>query len=152
MPAALPRDDSRSKGPVVAALGALLVVAVGVVFFLPQWVEEQAASPEPVTEAPTDPVEIEPAGPTFTPEQLEQLREEAEALLAELRPVMFDPNVDARMVDRSTGQDPVVSSAVNFYLGVTHDEVEAYYEAIRDPNDDTPVWYGLNSRLAKVEP
>ena len=64
---------------------------------------------------------------------------------------MFDPTVDARMVDRTPGQDPVVSSAVNFYLGVTHDEVEAYYEAIRDPNDDTPVWYGLNSRLAKID-
>jgi dipeptidyl-peptidase-3 len=74
-----------------------------------------------------------------------------EALLAELRPVIFDSTVDARMVDRTPGQDPVVSSAVNFYLGVTHDEVEAYYDAIRDPNDDMPVWYGLNSRLAKVD-
>jgi dipeptidyl-peptidase-3 len=72
-------------------------------------------------------------------------------LLAELRPVMFDPKVDAKLVDLTPDQDPVVNSAVNFYLGVTHDEVEAFYDAKRDPNDPTPVWYGLNSRLAKVD-
>jgi len=72
-------------------------------------------------------------------------------LLAELRPIMFDPTVDAKLVDLTPGQDPVVSSAVNFYLGVTQAEVEAFYDAIRDPNDETPVWYGLNSRLAKVD-
>jgi len=73
------------------------------------------------------------------------------ALLNELRPIIFDPDVDARMVDRTPGQDPVVSSAVNFYLGVTHDEVEAFYDGMRDPSDETPVWYGLNSRLAKID-
>jgi len=73
------------------------------------------------------------------------------ALLTELRPVMFDSSVEAKLVDLTSGQDPVVNSAVNFYSGVTHDEVEAFYDERRDPNDATPVWHGLNSRLAKID-
>ena len=71
--------------------------------------------------------------------------------LAELRPAMFDPSVDAKLVNRAAGIDPVTGSAVNFYEDVTRNEVEAFYEAMRDPDDDTPVEYGLNSRLVKVD-
>src|SRR5690606_42003421 len=35
-------------------------------------------------------------------------------LLEELRPVMFDPSVDAKLVNRAAGVDPVAASAVNF--------------------------------------
>jgi len=73
-----------------------------------------------------------------------------DAFLDELRPVMFDPSVDAKLVSRAAVTDPVTSSAVNFYMGVTHDEVEAFYDAMRDPDDDTPVEYGLNSRLVRT--
>src|SRR5690606_14885876 len=39
---------------------------------------------------------------------------------------------------------------VNFYgPGVTLEEVEAFYEATRDPADPTPVSLGLNSRLVE---
>ncbi|HMB73847.1 MAG TPA: dihydrofolate reductase [Gammaproteobacteria bacterium] len=71
--------------------------------------------------------------------------------LAELRPVMFDPAVDAKLVNRAPGIDPVTGSAVNFYSSVTRDEVEAFYAAMRDPDDPTPVEYGLNSRLVKID-
>jgi dipeptidyl-peptidase-3 len=74
-----------------------------------------------------------------------------DAFLAELRPVMFDPSVDAKLVNRAAGTDPVTSSAVNFYMGLTHDDVEAFYDAMRNPDDDTPVEYGLNSRLVRVD-
>jgi dipeptidyl-peptidase-3 len=73
-----------------------------------------------------------------------------DAFLEELRPIMFDPGVDAKLVNRAAGQDPVTSSAVNFYAGVTRDEVEAFYAARRVPDDPTPVEYGLNSRLVKT--
>lgn len=74
-----------------------------------------------------------------------------DALLAELRPVMFDPAVDERLVNRVPGEDPVATSAVNFYSGVTHADVEAFYAARRDPNDETPIWHGLNSRLVDID-
>src|SRR5690606_8815819 len=35
-------------------------------------------------------------------------------LLEELRPVMFDPSVDPKLVNRAAGVDPVAASAVNF--------------------------------------
>ncbi len=74
-----------------------------------------------------------------------------DALLAELQPIMFDPSVDAKLVNLAPNQDPVVNSAVNFYLGVTQADVDAYYDGIREADDPTPIWYGLNSRLAKVD-
>ncbi|MBR1576829.1 MAG: dihydrofolate reductase [Bacteroidales bacterium] len=45
--------------------------------------------------------------------------------------------------------DLVALSAVNFYEGVTRDEVEAYYAAQVDPTDPTPVSYGLNTKVVK---
>jgi len=71
-------------------------------------------------------------------------------LLDELRPIMFDPSVDAKLVSRAAGVDPVAASAVNFYgPGITHAEVEAFYADKRDPHDPTPVSLGLNSRLVE---
>lgn len=72
-------------------------------------------------------------------------------LLAELRPVIFDPSIDAKLVDKRAGIDVVTQSAVNFYAGVTQDEVEEFYTAMRDPADDSPVSYGINSQLTKTE-
>ena len=40
-------------------------------------------------------------------------------------------------------------SAVNFYDGVTRDEVEKYYAGIMDPKDDCPISYGLNTKVVK---
>ncbi len=47
--------------------------------------------------------------------------------------------------------DIVAASAVNFYDGVTRDEVESYYAALADPSDPTPVSYGLNTKVVKGE-
>ena len=71
-----------------------------------------------------------------------------EAKCAELLPVIFDPAVyPARKL--MGGKDIVAESAVNFYEGVTRAEVEAFYAAMVDPSDKTPVSYGLNSRVVK---
>ncbi|HOW86412.1 MAG TPA: dihydrofolate reductase [Candidatus Aminicenantes bacterium] len=72
-------------------------------------------------------------------------------LLAFLRPILFDPAVDAKKVSLDSSGDLVRNSAVNFYDGVTQAEVEAYYKGIADPKDPTPVSYGLNSRLVKKD-
>ena len=70
-----------------------------------------------------------------------------EAFLSELRPVLFDPDVDQKLVNTRAGIDVVAGSAVNFYQGVTQQEVEDFYDAMRQANDPTPISYGLNSRL-----
>ena len=73
-----------------------------------------------------------------------------EAECAVLLPVIYDPAVyPARKV--MDGKDIVAESAVNFYEGVTREEVEALYASMIDPRDKTPVSYGLNSRVVKGE-
>jgi len=69
--------------------------------------------------------------------------------LNELRPIMFDPAVDAKLVNKDKGADLVADSAVNFYRDVNQAEVEAFYAAMSDPSDPRPPSYGLNSQLVK---
>ena len=71
-----------------------------------------------------------------------------EAKCAELLPVIFDPSVFPARKDMHA-EDIVASSAVNFYENVTRAEVEALYASMVDPEDKTPVSYGLNSRVVK---
>jgi len=76
---------------------------------------------------------------------------DATALVAFLKPILFDPTVAAKRVNQEAGVDLVTSSANNFYEGVTQAEVEAYYAATKKANDPTPIWYGLNSKLVKED-
>lgn len=75
--------------------------------------------------------------------------ETVEQLCAEIFPVIFDPTVLPKRVNQADGEDLVLTSACNYYDGVTQAEAEAYYAALKDPKDETPVSYGLNSRLVK---
>ena len=75
--------------------------------------------------------------------------ETLEEFCNELFPVIFDPQLMPMRVARQDGVDWVQASAVNYYQGVTREEVEAYYDAQKSPADDEPVSYGLNSRLVK---
>ena len=73
----------------------------------------------------------------------------AEQLCDELSPVIFDPAVMPKRVNQAAGEDLVLTSACNYYDGVTQKEAEDFYNAMKDPKDETPVSYGLNSRLMK---
>lgn len=66
-----------------------------------------------------------------------------------LAKVIFDPSFMPKRVNQVAGQDLITTSAVNMYENVTQPEVEAYYAALKDTTDLTPVSYGLNSRLVK---
>ena len=69
---------------------------------------------------------------------------------AYLERVIFDPTYLAKRVNQAEGADLIQTSACNFYgEGVTQPEVEAYYAAVKDTTDLTPISYGLNSRLVK---
>lgn len=73
----------------------------------------------------------------------------AEQLCAELFPVIFDPAIMPKRVNQADGEDLVLTSACNYYNGVTQKEAEDFYNAMKDAKDETPVSYGLNSRLVK---
>ena len=73
----------------------------------------------------------------------------AEQLCDELSPVIFDPTVMPKRVNQAAGEDLVLTSACNYYDGVTQKEAEDFYNAMKAPKDETPVSYGLNSRLVK---
>lgn len=76
--------------------------------------------------------------------------ETRETMMATLTPVIFDPSVMAKRVNQDGTVDVVATSASNLYGdGVTQDEVEAYYNSMKDPSDATPISYGLNSKVVK---
>ena len=70
-------------------------------------------------------------------------------LCDEVFPAIFDPAVMAKRVNQADGEDLVLTSASNYYDGVTQAEAEAFYNNLKDPKDETPVMYGMNSRLVK---
>ncbi len=74
-----------------------------------------------------------------------------EQLFDEVFPVIFDPKVMPKRVNQAAGEDLVLTSACNYYDGVTQQEAEDFYNALKNPSDETPVSYGLNSRLVKVD-
>jgi len=75
--------------------------------------------------------------------------ESVDMLIAKLTPILFDPKVYPKRTNQAEGVDLIKTSANNYYEGVTQQEVEAFYGKMKDPNDSTPVSYGLNSKLVK---
>lgn len=75
--------------------------------------------------------------------------ETADDLITKLTPVMFDPAVLAKRTNQAPDVDLIVTSANNYYEGVTQAEAEAFYNNMKDLTDETPVSYGLNSKLVK---
>ncbi len=67
-----------------------------------------------------------------------------------LAKVIFDPTYMAKRVNQAEGMDLITTSACNYYDNITQAEVDSFYVSIKDPNDKTPISYGLNSRLVKV--
>lgn len=77
---------------------------------------------------------------------------DAESLLGVICPVIFDPGVLPKRVNQADGEDLVLTSACNFYEGVTQAEAERFYASKHDPEagDCQPSW-GLNSKLTRVD-
>jgi dipeptidyl-peptidase-3 len=67
----------------------------------------------------------------------------------DLLDVIYNPERYPQRRSTETSGDIVALSAVNFYDGVTRDEVEKYYAGIVDPKDPCPVSYGLNTKVVK---
>ena len=75
--------------------------------------------------------------------------ENIDGFLKRIIPIIFDPRIDAKRVNLNPEDDIISSSANNYYDGLSQDEVEKFYSNMKNPNDPTPIWYGLNSRLVK---
>lgn len=69
---------------------------------------------------------------------------------AEIVNVLFDPELDAKRVNKNPDIDLIAGSANNFYApGITADEVDAYYKSIMKSGDKTPISYGLNTTVVR---
>ena len=69
----------------------------------------------------------------------------------ELFPVIFDESLMPKRVNQADGEDLLLTSACNFYDGVTQAEAEAFYgrQKQMESEPQTPPSYGLNSTLVK---
>ena len=72
-------------------------------------------------------------------------------MIDELSPVIFNPEVLAKRVNKADGEDLIQTSACNFYQGVTQQEAEDFYARMKAVEDPEPPSYGLNSTLVKVD-
>lgn len=91
--------------------------------------------------------------PAFTEEYIRQVVDCCgceDENIDELCKVIFDPTIQPKRVNQKVGDDLVQTSACNYYEGVTQQEAEDFYEAMRDENDPMPISYGLNSTLRKT--
>ena len=63
--------------------------------------------------------------------------------------VIFDPSFMAKRVNQADGEDLILTSACNMYEGVTQQEVEDFYNNLKDTTDLTPISWGLNCKVVK---
>ena len=74
-----------------------------------------------------------------------------DALCDEICPVMFNPEILPKRVNKADGVDLVKTSACNYYEGVSQEEAEHFYnEKKAAAGENSPSW-GLNTKLVKGE-
>lgn len=76
----------------------------------------------------------------------------------QLMSVMFNPDFMPKRVNKTDGDDLILTSACHFYEGVNQNEVEAFYNKMKREYEQTegnnkqqPPSFGLNSTLVKTE-
>lgn len=100
--------------------------------------------------------------PDFSPEQFEHYvynsgqatfplhdGEYLHDFIKRLKPIIFNPNIDGKKVNKTPNIDSVVNSATNYYEGVTEKEVDEFYKKLADSAGKYPPMFGLNSKLIK---
>ncbi|MDR1347716.1 MAG: dipeptidyl peptidase 3 [Prevotellaceae bacterium] len=73
----------------------------------------------------------------------------SDKLVSVIVPIIFDPAIFATRLNQASNVDQIITSASNYYENVNQKEVETFYSDMKDPGDETPVPYGLNSKLVK---
>ena len=77
--------------------------------------------------------------------------DEIDAMIDEISPVIFDPQMMAKRVNKAPGCDLVATSACNYYDGVKQEEAERFYAEKKASWTKNAPSFGLNSRLVKDE-
>lgn len=78
--------------------------------------------------------------------------ESLEAFCKELFPVIFDPTILPKRVNKADGEDLVKTSACNYYQSVTQEEAESFYQQQKEAYQGAePPSFGLNSTLVKKD-
>jgi len=72
-----------------------------------------------------------------------------ETNMPDITEIIFNPNLYKTKTNKNDGVDKIKESCVNFYEGVTEEEVNEFYKNKSDPNDKQPPSHGLNSKLIK---
>ena len=75
--------------------------------------------------------------------------ETVDELADKLVRIIFDADYLPKRVNKADGEDLVMTSACNYYEGVTQQEAEDYYNALKDKAGENAPSFGLNSRLVK---
>jgi dipeptidyl-peptidase-3 len=73
--------------------------------------------------------------------------ETLDAFWTRISPILYNPNVEPKLVDLSQGKDNVKASSVNFYENITQKEVDDFYAKFNSTGN-APSW-GLNSKTMK---
>ena len=102
--------------------------------------------------------------PGFSPDYLRQVLKQVDVkrlpladdqsvdtLCDELFPVIFDPNILPKRVNKADGEDLVATSACNFYQNVMQQEAETFYAEKKQecPTPEELPSFGLNTTLVK---
>ena len=84
---------------------------------------------------------------TFFRRMLEDIHYPIDETLLE---VIFNPSLLPKRVNQTQGEDLLLTSAMNYYApDISQQEAEDFYNRQKQPGDDRPVMYGLNSRLER---
>lgn len=92
--------------------------------------------------------------PEFTEASFRQVAKAAgvdAGTLDDICPVIFNPTLLPKRVNKADNEDVIATSACNFYENVSQEEVEAFYNGMKQGYDAEPPSYGLNSTLIKDE-
>lgn len=65
--------------------------------------------------------------------------------------IICNPDIYKMKQSNDDKKDIITESSTNFYEGVTEKEAKEFYTKMENPDDPTPISYGLNSKLVKKE-
>ena len=82
-------------------------------------------------------------------DQLKLSSGENQALISEIREVIFNPEKERKRVNLESDKDLLQSSSNNYYQDIRQEEAETFYAGLKSSGGKQPVSFGLNSTLVR---